>query len=817
MSQSVPTNKAAEDKFSNPLLQVYFDTPEKKNDKATGKEIAKRIYQQNTTDNSNLTFFKARVARWVELLKWAKGSQDLTQFLDYMNVSDANKSWVNIPMTQTRIAPQFVGTLVQSMAKTNEYPSVDAIDDGSLNEKEDRFLEALHRMYNADKIAAAQEKTGMQIEPANVFVPDDELSAKVHFELEDRLPKEIRFQQMLQRVLLDNQYEKVLKHKSLFYLIVLNIGITKIDRDAKGNYLLKMPLPQNTVYNFFISATGKEELGYIGELYSLKIRDLRSLYGKSETRPDGLTEEQIFLIAKSASQKNVSGTFQWQWNVTYNFSLTRPWDEFSIPVFDFEINCGEDEYYVSKEDQYGRENIKAKKGMPDPKSENAKIIKNRKNTWYRGVFAVDSDMMLYWGLPDLKISPYLDTFKSFSSYSINIPFNDGEYVPSLFERIMEPLKEYQLTKLKRKQLIAKVRPSGIRIDVESARNIDLGQGDSIPWEEVVRIFDQTGNELWSSRGVNPNEREAPPISNTVQDVTIQKIMELTNVLAGITQEIRSLIGVSMYRDGSDVGDRTAARLAEGQNAASYNVTDFIQNGHQQLWEETLNKLCILKWNDIVTDKKESADDLLNTRFNVNVKMKATDYERQILEQDIANWSKVIDESTGMPLLSPKDAFRIRNIDDFKLAEMYLTNTIQENYRKSQADKAAREKANLESQRATAQDASKAAQVLEQQKQAFKQMELNTGTKDVLIKGMLDIYKTALASTAPTPDNPGGKPLQIPEELKPLFDSLITNVATPLLQENQAQQQQEEEQQEDPEEQMAEGPEGEQMEGQQMMQ
>lgn len=798
--------------FSNPLLQIYFDTPEKKKDKSVGLAVGKEIYRLNTTSESNLNYFKGRAARWMELLKWAKGSQDLTQFLDYMNVSDANKSWVNIPMTQTRIAPQFIATLVQSMAKTTEYPCVDAIDDVSKNEKEDRFFEALFRMQEAAVIDELQQMSGEQLEPAGVYVPDDELSARVHFDLEDKLPKEIRFQEMLNRILLDNQYEKTLKRKSLFYLIVLNCGITKIDKDANGEYCLRMPLPQNTVFNFFQSDTGRDELGYIGELYSLKVRTLRQLYGKSDRNPDGITEEELFKVVERASQKNVASTFQWQWNAQYNFSLIRPYDEFSIPVFDFEINCGEADYYVSKTDDYGKENIKAKKGTPEPTSDKAKILKQDKNSWYRGVYAVDSDIMLYWGKPDIIISPYLDTHKSFSTYSINIPFNDGEYIPSLFERIMEPLKEYQLTKLKRKQLIAKVRPSGIRIDVESARNIDLGSGNSIPWEEVVRIFDQTGNELWSSRGVDPNQREAPPISNTVQDVTINKIVELSNVMAGIIAEIRSLIGVSMYRDGSDVGDRTAAKLAEGQQAASYNVTDFIGNAHQQLWEETLNKLCILKWNEIVTGKKEGEDDLLNTRFNVYVKMKLTDYERQILEQDIAMWGKVIDESTGMPVLTPKDAFRIRNIDDYKLAQMYLTNTIDQNYRKSQADKAAREKANLESQQMTAKNTADGNLALEKKKQDFEAQKLNLESKEkkeqILLKGMMDIYTNILKPQA------GGVPgtqqtPSMPPELQQLFAMVSQNIAIPMLQENAVMQQQAAEQEEAQEE-------GE-MEGQEMMQ
>lgn len=76
-------------------------------------------------------------------------------------------------------------------------------------------------------------------------------------------------------------------------------------------------------------------------------------------------------------------------------------------------------------------------------------------------------------------------------------------------------------------------------------------------------------------------------------------MELSNVLEGIRAEIRQLIGVPQYRDGSDVGERTSGVLQEQQEAASYNVTDFILNSNNQVWEETFYKLCLLHWNDIV--------------------------------------------------------------------------------------------------------------------------------------------------------------------------------------------------------------------------
>ena len=149
---------------------------------------------------------------------WAKGSQNQQEFLDYTNVVDGNIAWVNIDMTQQRIAPKFIGTLVESMGKTKTYSSVDAIDDYSMTEKQDRMFEAIFRMNEIETIAQLQQESGVQLEPTNAYVPDDELGAKIHFELEDKLPKEIRFEKMLQLVKDCIQFERVTNRKTLYDL-----------------------------------------------------------------------------------------------------------------------------------------------------------------------------------------------------------------------------------------------------------------------------------------------------------------------------------------------------------------------------------------------------------------------------------------------------------------------------------------------------------------------------------------------------------------------------------------------------------------------
>lgn len=773
--------------FSDPLLNRFFLSPQERMDKENGKKIVVAFHKEQTSNDSSLNFFKLRNARWIELLLWCKGSQKMSEFLDFMNVSDGNKSYVNIDMTPSRIAAQFVGTLVESMSKNRTYPCVSAIDDGSVTEKEQRLYDALFRMHEAQTVNQLQQAAGISLEPPGAFVPDDEISAKVFFELEDRLPKEMRFEKLLLKLQQDIDFERIENRRTIFDLTVLNAAFTKIERLGPGRYTVRKCIATNMVYNFFISPSGKQEISKIGEFWNIKVPAMREMFGKSPERPDGLTEKEIFDLARMSTNKNI-GSFNYMWNdnwalTTYN--QQRPYDDCSVLLFDCEINCPEAVYYVDKKDAYGRSQITEKKGTPymqvtkdgrlvaQPKPEDVEVMKRTRNTWMRGVYAPYGDKMLYWGRPDLIITPYTDTAKPMSSYSVNIPNNDGEYVPGLFERGIENLREYQITKLKRKQLIAKIKPSGIRIDIESARNLDLGNGDTIDWEEVVRIYDQTGNEIYSSRGVDPLQREPPPLGSTVRDESIEKVIGLTNILATIVQELRQLWGVPQYRDGSDVGDRTANKLAQSQNESSYNVTDFIVNGNNQLWEETFYKICLLHWNDIVKTEPETKDDLLNTRFDLKIKTKATDYEKQRLEQDIQRYSQVPD-AMGNPSVTLKDALMLREIEDPKLACWYLSSTVTKNQSDAKKQKQADVENNAKLQQQSNEQAAQNEQALQQQKQAQdEQMErakTESAEKLSIINGLFMV-----AAKNPTGD--------LPQYLMPLATEAIKNIMMPLVAEN----------------------------------
>lgn len=766
--------------FDDILKAIQFEDPREVGKKETGKRIAERIYREQSAQKNNLNFFSGRAIRWNELLRWAQGRQDMSQFLPMFNVAEGNKAYIPLPMTPIMVGPQFVNTLVTSMSSNEEYACVSAVDGGSVNEKEDRKREALYRMQEIETIAKLQEEAGVAFESPTAYVPDNELAADVYFQLEDRLPKEMRFEQRLAEVLRRSQYDRVLKPKLIFDNVVHNIEVTKIENDTYGR-CIKRCIPQNVFYSFFTNDSGQLELGYIGDVYKLKVRDLRSKYRN-------LTEKEIYDIAKTSSQTNAGTWLNTEWKeeyATYNHNC--PWDDHAVLIYEFEINISINEYHVGKKDAYGKENIAPKNGVPSPTSDKATVYGKKKERWYRCVYSPMANKVLYWGLPSVVILPQDDTSCSLSSYTINIPNNTGEYVPSLFERAMEPLEEYCLVKLKIKQLIMKLRPSGIRIDVESARNVDLGDGNTIGWEQIQRIYDQTGNELWSSKGIDPNQREAPAISpGTVVD-DVQKIIALEQRSQGLLAEIRNLLGVPTYRDGGDVGDRTAAKLAEIQSTNSFNVTDFIQNSHNQVMEETLYKVCLIEWAEIVKNEPESEEDLINTKFQVEVKMKQTAYEKQLLEQDIQIWSKVVDPQTGKPALSPKDVYKLRNIKNHKMAEAYLASIFDDNDKKAQQRSMQLQQQNAEVQAQAAQQKSEAdAQMLEMQlkmQEYLANMQSREKKEQELLKMVGAMHQAMMTPQTKSADGTTSAKPELPKGFEQVASVALENVVGPMVQEN----------------------------------
>jgi NADH dehydrogenase/NADH:ubiquinone oxidoreductase subunit G len=224
--------------------------------------------------------------------------------------------------------------------------------------------------------------------------------------------------------------------------------------------------------------------------------------------------------------------------------------------------------------------------------------------------------------------------------------------------------------------------------------------------------------------------------------------------------------------------RTPAELAENQQQSSYNVSDYVLNANNQLWKETFYKICLLHWVDIVKKEPESKADMINTRFDLKIKMKATDEQKAQLEADIQRYSQMPD-AQGNPSITLKDAIMIREIDDYRLACWYLESTFEKNRKKAIQESQMLQEQNQKLQQESAQQAQQQAMALQQEKLANdKQMAddaLRRKKEEILLSGIMTMVDSAI--TAGT---------ELPPEWKPVAAAVIANVTVPLQVENHQQ-------------------------------
>ena len=88
-----------------------------------------------------------------------------------------------------------------------------------------------------------------------------------------------------------------------------------------------------------------------------------------------------------------------------DFSIDRPYDDWTVDVIDFEIKSIDSLIYQSKTNKFGNVIVEKKDKMPNNLGQNKEIIKKDMYVIYRGVYVMGTDVMLEWGIAKNMIKP----------------------------------------------------------------------------------------------------------------------------------------------------------------------------------------------------------------------------------------------------------------------------------------------------------------------------------------------------------------------------------------------------------------------------
>jgi hypothetical protein len=323
-------------------------------------------------------------------------------------------------------------------------------------------------MENMDFVKELEGQLNTKLVDENQFIPEDNDDLNLYYELEHRTPEEIFFEQGIQYVW-DSNSTGVIKRRVIFDVVTAGFAGTRTIMDEQGKIKLKRCIPQNLIYSFS-EYDDFRDASFIGEVQPMKISEIRVLYPE-------LDEEKLFQISQKAkNRQSVS-----RWDERWRTAETRPYDELAVDILMFELKTIDNLLYQVKKTANGSVAVDKKERIPERLGENKEMIDKSIFVIYQGAYVIDSNIMVEWKKQKNMIKPSMPEkmAEAYFSYSIYMPDNYELKNLPMIQRMETSIRQMTLTHLKIQQLVAKMRPSGLMIDINNLRNISLGEGKTV--------------------------------------------------------------------------------------------------------------------------------------------------------------------------------------------------------------------------------------------------------------------------------------------------------------------------------------------------
>ena len=350
---------------------------------------------------------------------------------------------------------------------------------------------------------------------------------------------------------------------------------------------------------------------------------------------------------------------------------------------------------------------------------------------YTGAKILGTNTMLEWKLSENMSRPYSNMTKVEMNYVITAPRMYKGRIDSIVNRITGFADMIQLTHLKLQQVMSKMIPDGVFIDVDGLAEVDLGNGTNYNPAEALNMYFQTGSIVGRSMSQDGGLNQGKvPIQELTSSSGQAKIASLIQTYQYYLQLIRDVTGLNEARDGSMPEQDTLVGLQKMAANASNTATKHILQASLFLTLRACENIS-LRIADVLdfpllAKTLEESITLYNVEtlkeikylnlydFGIYLELEPDEEEKAMLEQNI----QVALQSGSIDL---DDAIDIRQIKNLKLANQTLK------FRKKKKAKAAQEAqmANIQAQaQANQQTAEKAALFEVQKQQALTQETVN---------------------------------------------------------------------------------------------
>tara|TARA_R100001594_G_scaffold3331_3_gene12580 strand:+ start:1223 stop:3610 length:2388 start_codon:yes stop_codon:yes gene_type:complete len=593
---------------------------------------------------------------------YARGEQSVQKYKDELSIN-GDLSYLNLDWKPVPIISKFVDILVNGISNKDYDISAFAQDPQSLNKRTDYAQAIATDMFARDIITQAQSKLGVNLSQTSIpenNLPQTAEELELHMQLSYKQNVEIAEEEAINQVLDQNKWD-LTKRRVNYDLVTCGIGACKTTFNTSNGIKVDYVDPAHMVYSY-TDDPNFEDIYYVGEVKSITIPELKKQF------PD-IPDVELERIQETKGNRNY----------IYGYG---DYDQNTVQILYFEYKTYRNQVFKIKRTENGLEKALEK---PDtfnpPVNDMFERVGRSIEVLYTGVKVLGTQTMLKWELAKNMSRPFADTTRVEMNYAICAPRMYKGRIESIVSRITGFADMIQITHLKLQQVLSRMVPDGVFLDMDGLAEVDLGNGTNYNPAEALNMYFQTGSVVGRSLTQDGElNRGKIPVQELTSSAGQAKIQALIQTYNYYLQMIRDVTGLTEARDGSLPDKDTLVGLqkiaAQQSNIATKHINNASLYITLRVCENISKKIAdVLEYPLTANALRESIslfnvetlkeiDNLNLFDFGIFLELEPDEEEKQQLEQNI----QIALKSGGIDL---EDAIDIREIRNLKLANQLL--------------------------------------------------------------------------------------------------------------------------------------------------
>jgi hypothetical protein len=627
-----------------------------------GRQVAQAIeYEWFRQGRTNGNRYLTNWNNFHNLRLYARGEQSIQKYKDELSIN-GDLSYLNLDWKPVPILSKFVDIVVNGISQKAYDIKAYAQDPQSVKKRTDYASKLYEDMIAKDYIETVKQTLGIDLyqSPSIDVIPESKEELELKMQLSYKQSIEIAEEESINTVFAQNKYDLVRRRLNMD-LTVLGVAAAKTNFNIAEGVKVDYVDPSYMVYSY-TEDPNFEDIYYVGEVKSITIPELKKEF-------PNISEKELERIQNMPGNKSyITGWGQY--------------DENTVQVLYFDYKTYHNQVFKIKQTDQGlMKAIEKPDTFNPPENDNFERVSRTIEVLYNGALVLGTDTILKWELAENMSRPYADTTKVAMNYAICAPRMYKGRIESIVSKCIGFADMIQITHLKLQQVLSRMVPDGVYLDMDGLAEVDLGNGTNYNPAEALNMYFQTGSIVGRSLTQDGELNHGKvPIQELSSSSGGAKIQSLIQTYQYYLQMIRDVTGLNEARDGSVPDKSTLVGLqklaANASNVATRHIVQSSLYLTLKLAENVSLKIAdALRFpltraslqNSISTYNIKSLDEVINLNlhdFGIFLELEPDEEERAQLEQNI----QVALQSGGIDL---EDAIDIRQIKNLKLANQML--------------------------------------------------------------------------------------------------------------------------------------------------